>query len=40
MCTLLNRYVKKVDDLDKELKDTKATLGGQIDMLTAKVQDL
>jgi hypothetical protein len=40
ICTLLNRYVKKVDDLEKELKDTKANLGGQIDVLTAKVQDL
>jgi hypothetical protein len=40
MCTLLDRYVKKVDDLEKELKETKANLGGQIDMLTAKVKDL
>jgi hypothetical protein len=26
--------------LEKELKETKANLGGQIDMLTAKVKDL
>jgi hypothetical protein len=40
MCTLLNRYVKKVDDLEKEITETKAILGGQKNMLTAKVQDL
>lgn len=37
---LLNRYVKKVDDLEKELKDIKTTLGGKIDVLTEKVQTL
>jgi hypothetical protein len=40
MCTLLDMYVKKVDDLEKELKETKVNFGGQIEMLTAKVQDL
>lgn len=37
---LLSRYVKQVGDLEKELKDTKATLGEKIDVLTKRVQTL
>lgn len=37
---LLCRYIQKTDDLQKELADTKSTLGGEIEMLKSKVQDL
>ena len=37
---LLNRYVKEVDNLRKELADTKSSLGGQIEELNRKVLDL
>ena len=37
---LLCRYIKKTDALLKELADTKSTLGGEIELLKSKVQDL
>lgn len=37
---LLCRYIKKTDDLQKELTTTKSTLGGEIEVLKQKVLDL
>jgi hypothetical protein len=37
---LLNRYVKKVDNLQKELADTKSSLGGEIELLKKRARDL
>ena len=37
---LLNRYVQKVDGLQKELADTKSSLGSEIVLLTKRVQEL
>lgn len=37
---LLCRYIKKTDDLQKELATTKSILGGEIEVLKKKVQDL
>jgi hypothetical protein len=37
---LLCRYIRKTEDLQKELADTKSTLGGEIEKLKSKVQDL
>ena len=37
---MLCRYVKKTDDLQKELADTKSSLGGEIELLKERVQEL
>jgi hypothetical protein len=37
---LLCRYVKKTDDLQKELADTKSSLGGEIELLKERIQEL
>jgi hypothetical protein len=37
---LLCRYIEKTDDLQKELTNTKSTLGGEIEVLKKKVLHL